>query len=134
MVSKASPRITSSRDHRADLTIVTVEGAVGADQVRERIVGFLTGEPTLLVLWDIRHGSLAEISTDDIRMLVSAGEPHAHRRRGGFTAIVCGRDVDFGLSRMFGTVAELQHIPFEIQVFRDVDAAMRWLLESAGGG
>ena len=129
MVSESSPRITSSRDERMDLTIVTVEGAVSAHQVRQQIVGFLTGEPTQLVIWDIRRGSISGISADDIRMLVSAGAPHADRRRGGRTAIVCFHDVDFGVSRMFEIVAELQHIPFEIKVFRQMDAATRWLKE-----
>jgi hypothetical protein len=129
MVLDSSPRITSSRDERMDLTIVTVEGPVSARQVREQIVGFLTGEPTQLVIWDLRRGSISDISADDIRMLVSAGAPHADRRRGGRTAIVCIHDVDFGLSRMFQIVAELQHIPFEIGVFRQMDAAMRWLKE-----
>ena len=127
MTIDAPPRISASRGEQKDLTIVTVEGSVTADQVREHIVSFLTSEPTRLVLWDLRRGSLAAISSQSIQMIVSAGAPHAHRRQGGRTAIVSSRDLDFGLSRMFQTIAELEHVPFEIRVFRDLNAAMAWL-------
>ena len=126
-MSEPAARITASLDRASDLTIVTVEGSVSADQVRNQIVGFLKGEPTRLVLWDIRRGSLADISPDAMRTLVSAGAPYAHRRRGGRTAIVCVHDVDFGLSRLFKAIAELQHIPFEINVFREMRLALAWL-------
>ena len=121
-----TPQITSSRP-RPDLTVVAVEGAVTADQVRDQIIGFLTDSPTRFVIWDIRNGTLARLTTSDIRTLVEKGAPHAHRRSGGRTAIVSPNDLDYGLSRMFETVAELQHVPFEIHVFRNMDEAESWL-------
>jgi hypothetical protein len=132
MAPNSSARITSSRD-RPDLTTVTVEGTVTADQVRGQIVQFLSGDPTQLVVWDIRRGSLSGMTAENMRMIISAGAPFAHRRRNGRTAIVSTQDVDFGLSRMFQAIAELQHIPFEVEVFRDMELAMAWLRGSTGG-
>lgn len=127
MESALSPRILVSTDRPQDLTIVTVKGSVTFAEVRAHIVNFLGGEPTALVLWDIREGSLQEFSAESMRMLVSAGARDAVRRAGGRTAIVCPRDLDYGMSRMFQTIAELQSIPFEISVFRDIESAHAWL-------
>jgi len=127
MNPSSRPQISSSRDMARALTVVKVQGSVSAQQVRDQIVGFLTGEPTRYVIWDVRDGSLSQLSAEDMRMLVTAGAPHAHRRTGGRTAIICATDVDFGMGRMFQTIASLQHVPFEIRVFRDTDEAMSWL-------
>jgi hypothetical protein len=119
--------ITSSLEAENDLTVVTVVGKVDAEQVLRQIISFLTGEPTQLVLWDFREGSLADLSRADLQRIVKRGAPFADRRKGGRTAIVCSREVDYGLSRMFQSFASVQHIPFEIKVFRDIQEARKWL-------
>ena len=126
-----SARILQSTDEEHDLTTVTVLGDVSAGQVRTQIITFLTTRPTRLVLWDIRNGTLSRLSSDDLRELVASGAPYADRRRGGRTAILCSKPVDFGISRMFGTFANIYHIPFEIHVFDEYEDAMSWLLASA---
>lgn len=127
MAPESTARITASHDRERDLTTVTVEGAVNADQVRNQIVGFLSGEPTRFVIWDYRQGSLSRLSAEDLRSIISAGAPFAYKRRGGRTAIVCAHELDYGLSRMYQIIAELHHIPFEIDVFRDMQSALKWL-------
>ena len=120
-------RIDSSLEAANDLTVVTVVGEVHVGQVLSQIITFLTGKPTQLVLWDIRAGSLAGISRDDLRLIVEKGAPYADRRIGGRTAIVCSKELDYGISRMFQTFANIEHIPFEIEVFRDIRGAREWL-------
>src|SRR3954463_2339274 len=119
--------ITNLLEAEHNLTVVTVVGEVDAEQVLSQIISFLTGEPTQLVLWDIREGSLARLSSGDLRMIIKRGAQFADRRKGGQTAIVCSTDIDYGLGRMFETLASLQHIPFEISVFRDLSEANQWL-------
>jgi hypothetical protein len=125
--------ITSSLEAASDLTIVTVVGEIDAEQVVSQIISFLTGEPTQLVLWDIREGSLARLSSKDLQMIVERGAQFADRRKGGRTAIVCSKELDYGFSRMFQTFASLQHIPFEINVFRNLEKAREWLNQSRKG-
>ena len=122
--------ITGSLEAENDLTLVTVVGKVDAKQVLSQIISFLTGEPTKFVLWDFRQGSLAGFSSADLRMIVERGAPFAASRKGGRTAIVCATDVDYGLSRMFQAFANIQHIPFEIQVFRNTHEARKWLSDA----
>jgi hypothetical protein len=126
-------QITSSLEADSDLTIVTVVGEVNAEQVANQIISFLTREPTKLVLWDFTEGSLASLSSKDLQMIIQRGAQFADRRKGGRTAIACSREVDYGLSRMFQTFASLQHIPFEINVFRNLEEAVEWLNQSRKG-
>ncbi len=120
--------ITSSLEAENDLTtVVTVAGKVDVEQVLGQIVSFLRGEPTQLVLWDSREGSLAGLLGADLQLIVERGTPLADSRKGGRTAIVCSKEVDYGVSRMFQTLASLQNIPIEAQVFRSIQEARKWL-------
>ena len=123
-------RIEQTLDKQKDLAVVTVIGDVSADQVRRQILGFLTNAPTQRVLWDIQGGSLMNLTQDDMRQIISEGAAFAEKRRGGRTAIVCKETVDFGLARMFETLASCYHLPFEIHVFKDRGKAMSWLMAS----
>lgn len=121
--------ITSTLEAENDLTVVTVVGEVDEKQLLNQITSFLTGKPTQLVLWDLREGSLAKITGKDLRMIAQQGAKFADSRRGGRTAIVCSRDLEYGFSRMFQTLAELYHVPFDINVFRNAEEAREWLNE-----
>ena len=122
-------RITQQLDRESDLTTVVVSGAVDVEQMKTQVLGFLKGEPTQRVLWDIRNGSLEKLSMDDMRAIITEAAPHAHKRCGGRTAVLCTRAVDFGLARMFELVAEAYHIPFEIRVFLNEQHALDWLAD-----
>jgi hypothetical protein len=132
-MSAGMGHITSILEAESELTVVAVVGDVDAEQVLSQIISFLTGEPTQLVLWDFREGSMASLSSIDLQMIVKRGAEFADRRKGGRTAIVCSKDLDYGLGRMFQTFASLQHIPFEIQVFRSQEEAREWLNRSRKG-
>ena len=126
--------ITSSIEAENDLTVVTVAGEVDAEQVLGQVISFLSGEPTQLVLWDFREGSLAGLSSADLQLLIERGAPFADSRKGGRTAIVCSKEVDYGLSRMFQIFASLRYVPFEVQVFRSTQEARKWLSVNGRGG
>lgn len=51
------------------------------------------------------------------------------KRRGGRTAILCSKPVDYGLARMFETFASLYHVPVDFQAFTERAPAMEWLFE-----
>ena len=120
-------RIEQLIDRNRDFTTVEVTGAVNADQVCRQILGFLGEKPTSRVLWDIRNGTLAKLTKQDMQHIITECGAHADKRRGGRTAVLCARPVDFGLARMFGTLAELYHVPFDIHVFGEHTEAMSWL-------
>ena len=125
--------ISSSLEAANDLTVVTVVGEVTGEQVLSQLITSLTGKPTHLVLWDIREGTLADLSNSDVQMVVKKGAPFADRRKGGRTAIVCSKEVDYGISRMIKTIASLGHVPVEFEVFRDIEGAREWLNSGTRG-
>ena len=120
-------RIDQAIDREHDLTTVTVTGSVDVEQVNRQILGLLGGQPTQRVLWDIRDGTLAKLTPEDMRRIISEGAALAEKRRGGRTAILCAKPVDYGLARMFETFASLYHLPFEVHVFGDSGQARDWL-------
>jgi hypothetical protein len=119
--------ITKSFEEEKDLTVFSVVREVNAEQLLAEILGFLTGEPTQLVLWDITAGSLVRITARDLRMIAQKATKHADRRKGGRTAIACSTEVDFGMSRMFQAFAELLQAPVEFNVSKDIRDAKQWL-------
>jgi hypothetical protein len=129
----AAGHIIRATDAEHDLTVFTVVGAVDAAAVSGHIMAFLPVDPTPLVLWDIRAGTVTGLSIVDVIWIIKRAEPFADRRRGGRTAIVCAQTLDYAVSRMFQSVAEARQIPFEIAVFRDHEEAKEWLNEIRRG-
>ena len=129
----AAGHIIRATDVEHDLTVFTVVGAVDAAAVSGHIMAFLPVDPTPLVLWDIRAGTVTGLSIVDVLWIIRRAEPFADRRRGGRTAIVCAQPLDYAVSRMFQSVAEAMQIPFEIVVFRDHEEARGWLHEIRRG-
>jgi hypothetical protein len=128
-VQSSASSITRSFEAQSNLTIFSVVDAISSEEVIPQIVSFLTAEPTQLVLWDCAAGSIAHMAPKDLQSIVDRGKPFAESRRGGRTAIVCATDLDYGLCRVFRAYAEISHVPFEIEVFRNRDAAKEWLQE-----
>ena len=121
--------ITRSISPGNRLTVFTVRGKANADEVIDEIVDFLNGAATPLVLWDFTAGSLAGIPSEGLQRIVEKGKQFAEIRLGGRTGIVCSKEVDYGLARMFQSFAELARVPFEISVFRRMEDARAWLDE-----
>ncbi len=80
-------------------------------------------------LWDFRNAHIARIQASDLMALARFVALHLERL-GKRTAIVVGRDVDYGVARMWEGYAE-QAAPQERRVFRDRDEAMAWLVPAA---
>lgn len=81
-----------------------------------------TGEPKRL-LWDFREATYS-ISAEELRRL---GEFAIDLTKGGavMNAFVVGRDMEFGLSRMFESFSQAPGI--HTRVFRDSSSARAWL-------
>jgi hypothetical protein len=48
-------------------------------------------------------------------------------RKGGKTAVVASSDLQYGLSRILGTLYEIKDFSTQLQTFRQMDEALRWL-------
>ena len=108
-----------------DLTCQLVEGRINLDEIIETLIKFYESDPTKNVLWDYRDAVLDNFSVDDIHIIVDRIEPYAESRTGGKTAVVAPNDLAFGLSRAFEMIGD--RLPFEIEVFRTLSDAIKWL-------
>jgi hypothetical protein len=87
------------------------------DEERERALG-------LPELFDA-CGATTDITADQVRRLVQRAARTARQAPLGPTAIVATNDTVFGMARMYSILMEPVAAP--VGVFRDRDAAIRWL-------
>lgn len=123
-----------------ELTIKKIIGEVTADELMNALRQFYTGHITKNVVWDLTNGSAGKLMPINIEHIAELVLQHAHVRIGGKAAIVAPNDLNYGMSRMFNTYAELGSIPFETQIFRTLSEAGLWMgvdalsaIEGTGG-
>lgn len=85
------------------------------------------GEVTSHTLWDATEIDVSTSNTDEMRELAQHVRKIADTRVGGKTAIVTSDDLGYGMSRMLEAFYEMAQVPFEIQVFRTIAEAKKWL-------
>jgi hypothetical protein len=114
-------------DREADLTEFTVTGTIPPEVLLQAVRDFYDGEPTHLVLWDLREADLSALESEHVRLVVEATEPAAATRPGGLTALVFSQDAGYGLGRMFEILQGLRDPSVRRRSFRDLAEARRWL-------
>jgi len=82
-------------------------------------------DPRTPVLWDARNSTPSDRTFADMSEMASQSEDFWEAMQGGRTAIVTASKVDFGMGRMYETLAD--RMPREIQVFMDYQEAVEWL-------
>jgi hypothetical protein len=116
----------NSRDE--DAVLVIAGGGVLTFKGVLTVCRTIALEPPGLVLWDLSAAALTSLNVDVLRSLAEAVRefPPTESR----VAIVCPRDVDFGIARELTLLMSFEHYPASAAVFRDRPAAMRWLRQS----
>ncbi len=122
-------KITKSYESDIDLTIFTVEGEITFDEAWEQTrIFYLNEKPSKLALWNFMLGTLAPISSQEMEVLVKRTETIATRKEGEKVAFVAPKDIDYGMARVFQALSEPKSSPLEIEIFRDMDTAQKWLM------
>ena len=114
-------------DLAKDLTIVKAKGKVKAQDLLNWTAEYYSGKVTALILWDFSEADIGDVPMDHLKELAVAARRKADVRRGGKSALVFSRDVDFGLGRMFETLSEIEKTPVLYNSFRDISKAISWL-------
>ena len=118
-------------DASTGVVVVVLEGEVSVEGIRSAMLNIWQSpvyREHLRVLWDLRKGSTAHLSAGDGREL-SLFEKH-ERPEGlapSKVAFLVDGDSDFGMMRMFGVYMPEELL--DINVFREAEAAWRWLAE-----
>lgn len=109
------------------VTMRKLVGAPTCSEVMNALRDYYGGQPTRFVVWDLTDGSLALLTSSDLQTLAEFVQQHAHARPGGKTALVAPTDLEFGMSRVLDTFAQLHDIPLEVASFRSLAEAAQWL-------
>lgn len=111
-----------------DLTVFNIEGPVTADDIlNSKAKYYYIKEPTKHVIWDFSNGTVAKISAHEFHVLAQHMKPLSLMRKGGKTAIVAKKNIDFGLSRMYTAYTSGEDLPINYRVFRDIESATIWI-------
>ena len=119
--------ISAKYETEKDLTIVTAEGAISADDLLDWGNSYYEGQITPLILWDVTKADLSGIQSDKLRKIAEIMSRISEARRGGKTAFVYDNPLEFGIGRMFQAYSEMEDMPFQVQSFKNFDEAMEWL-------
>jgi hypothetical protein len=111
------------------LTTHTVIGDIPFEEFMITLKQMWEVQTTTNVLWDFRKGGLTLTTSGNIEAIVNFVRDNAHKRSGGKTAIIALKDLDFGITRMLMTFAEMKDVSLEAEVFRSFDNAIEWLNE-----
>jgi hypothetical protein len=111
------------------LTVHKCSGSLTEQEFRNAIQSFYKDPSTQNLLWDFSGASMDLISPAFVRQLHSMVRKLGSARRGGKTAIVAPKDLEFAMARMFQIMSDTNDFPFKIKVFRYYGEASQWLLE-----
>ncbi len=121
---------------RAGLTIHTVCGDLSSRDFRETLRAFYTETgPTLNELWDFRQADWGAVRVNDILASIKEAartyEADGKHRQGGRTAIVISTENGFLAATMAQMLREASKppLPYEIDIFADLDRASNWLAQ-----
>jgi hypothetical protein len=129
-IARYKMTIRSYIDEDKDLTIFTVTGRLSFDEVMPVVKDFYDGNPTKNVLWDLTDIKEVQVTSEEVRLIVSYGPRYEGKRASaGKTAFVVQKEVLFGMSRMFEIQSNMKNVPYTIEVFRNRDEAYQWLDE-----
>ena len=119
--------IKTTYNRTNNLTTFKVAGKMTASDFYDGLAHYYEGNVTQLTLWDLTEADLSAIDTDEISDFASYARHLAEARQGGRTAVVVGGSFEFGLARMFETHLEIGGLPIEINSYRSLAEAMKWL-------
>ena len=115
--------------NEGSLLIATVTGVLTAEEVMAVIIEYYPNSIVKDVIWDLTHCSLISIPQTDFQIIARVSKESVARgvREGGKTAFVVNSTVDYGLMRMYSSIAEAADIPVEYSMYRTLEEARSWL-------
>jgi hypothetical protein len=117
-------------DPATGIVIATCSGSLGLGDARDGATALWENPQWSgqAVVWDFRDAQL-DMSSGNVREIAKFVLDHQPASPPPRVAFVTGRDVDFGLVRMFEVFRA--HPATEVRTFRDYDEAVSWASSSS---
>lgn len=114
-------------EQHAELVILRVFGNLSIDERHAAIKAYF---PKVVkdLIWDFTAGSFQGVTVEDMKLFPRLAQLHLSPERiCGKTAYVCPTNFEFGMFRKYTAIADIQSMPYEYDVFRDFNEALRWI-------
>lgn len=119
-------KIIKEIDNELNLTIYTVKGDFELNLIFELIDKFYQSSHTLNLAWNLSEANLSKISLKEIQRIQYYAKKYNHLRKNGKTAFILSTDINFGIGRMYESIAEINNHHITHHVFRRLDDAINW--------
>ncbi len=110
-----------------DLTVITATGIIEPGEALGAVKDFYDGNPSTKVIWDFRAVAISYVPEEEITKFFDYSMKNALKRQFGKTALVAPGDHDFELARRTCTISDLKDTPWDMQAFRTLKEAARWI-------
>ncbi|HHP7234116.1 MAG TPA: STAS/SEC14 domain-containing protein [Desulfobacterales bacterium] len=123
--------ITFDFENTPSCAVFHAVGEISFDQVCDSLAAFYReteSHPVANVLWDIRAADVSRLTSAEMERLPLFAGRFTHARKGGRTAIVAAREVDFAVTRLISFFSH--NLPVTVRAFRNLEEAESWLQES----
>ncbi|RPH37899.1 MAG: hypothetical protein EHM86_05360 [Desulfobulbaceae bacterium] len=118
--------ITKKTIKELDLTIYSIAGDFRIKTLQDLLDQFYQSQYTANLALDFSEAKSPDISRDDLDEILAHAKKYAHLRSSGKTAFIVPSDINFGLARMYETVAEIRKHTILHNVFRTFEEAIKW--------
>ncbi len=99
----------------------------GLIEATDTLINRRLWQPRMKILTDLRNVDMSDLNSDDFRNLAAHVSAYDHRHLASKSAAVVNKPLEYGLSRVFMTNAEMDDVPTEQKLFGTVEEAEEWL-------
>ena len=122
--------IKAHLDKQRNLTTYLCSGVVSMNEIREQLLAFYGGHPTLNTIWDYTDADVSTLSKDDILNIAKFVKTAAHSRDGGKTALVFPTAMIMEMGPLLEGISEIEVPDAKIKIHQDIQAALDWISET----
>lgn len=118
--------IYTIKECTSGLVVNSVKGKIVIKDFLDWIMKYYHDIIDSKMIWDLTEADVSGISPKEIKIIAKAVK-NIIPKSGGKTAIVASKDISYGLGRVYMTHIELEEVPINVNVFRNVAEAKEWL-------
>lgn len=109
-----------------DVVVLRVIGGVTFEEITEAMKRHFPNV-TKHLIWDYTNGDLSHVTAEDFRKVPDMAAKYFTNRQKGRTTFACPNDLTYGMLRMYTAFADLDNMPYEYEVHRNFEDALKWV-------
>ena len=109
-----------------DIVILRVIGGATFGDISEAVKQYFP-KVTSHLIWDYINGDLTNVTAEDFRRVPDMSAKYFTNRKNGRTAFACPNDYTYGMFRMYTAFADIESMPYEYEVHRSFEDALKWV-------